>query len=182
VVKSHHQNNVKSYEIYKAVDPALVEELLMFFRENDRNLYKTTLATLATNRKLRPVFVQKKPVAEQIKWMHGALMFKPNSDIGEHLFQVWFMQAKQDVLVTSCDALGIPHNGEGFVEGELPKELDDEKLKNAVDSLLEKFGASLATLYLYVFNLQIPGGWANLAETLASDERLVFQGGQAAAE
>lgn len=168
---------MKSYEIYKAADPSLVSEMLMFFREVDKNLYKTSLATLASNRKLRLVFVQKKPVVEQIKWMHNAMMFKMNSDIGEHLLQVWFMQAKSEILVTACDALGIDHNGEGYVNGELPKELEDDKLKATIDELLEKYGASLTTLYLSIFNLQIPGGWQNLTETLATDERLVFQGG-----
>jgi len=147
----------------------------MFFREEDRNLYKTTLATLAANRKLRPVFVQKKPVADQIKWMHSSLMFKMNTDIGEHLLQVWFMKAKSDVLVTACDAFGIEHNGEGFVEGELPEEIADENVKAAIDALLEKFGAPLTTLYLAIFNLQIIGGYSNVADALENDERLVFQ-------
>lgn len=163
---------MKSNEIYKAVDPALVNEMFMHFREDDRNLYKTSLATLAGNQKMRPQFVQKKPVADQIKWMHSALMFKKNEDIGEHLLQVWFMKAKTDVLVTACDNLGIKHNGEGYVEGVLPKTLEDDKLKAAIDALLEKFGAPLTALYLYVFNLQIPGGWDNLAKALETDERL----------
>lgn len=165
---------MKSYEIYKAVDPALVNEMLMFFREEDRNLYKTSLATLATNRKLRPVFVQKKPVVDQIKWMHSALKFKQNSDIGEHLIQVWFMKAKSDVLVTACDGLGIAHNGEGYVEGELPGTLEDDKLTQTVDALIEKFGEPLTSLYLHIFNLQVVGGWENLAELLQTDGRVSF--------
>lgn len=168
---------MKSYEIYKAADPAIIEEMLMFFREEDRNLYKTTLATLAANKKLRLVFLQKKPVSDQVKWMHQALMFRPNADVGEHMFQIWFMKAKSEVLVTSCDALGIPHNGEGYVEGSLPTKLDDKKLKTAVDELLAKYGAPLTSVYLAVFNLQIQGGWDNLAEIIANDDRLAFQGG-----
>ena len=166
---------MKSYEIYKAADPALISEMLMFFREEDRNFYKSSLATLATNRKLRPVFVQKKPVTEQILWMHKALKARQNGDIGEHMLQVWFMKAKSEVLVAACDALGIDHNGEGYVEGDLPETLEDEKLKAAVDTLIEKFGAGLTTLYLYIFNLQIPNGWENLGDLLASDERLKFE-------
>ena len=149
--------------------------MFMFFREEDRNLYKTSLATLASNKKMRPQFVQKKPIAEQIQWMHKALMFKPNQDIGEHLLQVWFMKAKSEVLVTACDGLGIAHNGEGYVEGNLPETLEDDKLTSTIDTLLEKFGAPLTTLYLSIFNLQIPGGWDNLAEKLTSDERLVLK-------
>ncbi len=163
---------VKSNEIYKDLTHSLVSDMFTFFREEDRNLYKTTLATLASNRKMRPQFIQKKPVADQIKWMHDALKFRPNQDIGEHLLQVWFMKAKSDVLVTACDGFGIKHNGEGYVEGDLPEAIEDDKLKATVDTLLEKYGTPLTTLYLCIFNLQIPGGWDNLTAVLADDERL----------
>ena len=165
---------MKSYEIYKAIDPALVNEMFMFFREEDRNLYKTTLATLAANKKMRPQFIQKKPVAGQIEWMHKTLMFKANQDVGEHLMQVWFMKAKSELLVAACDGLGIKHNGEGYVEGDLPEKLADKKLSATIDDLIEKFGTPTTTLYLYIFNLQIPGGWDNLTELLDTDKRLTL--------
>jgi len=163
---------VKSNEIYKAVDSALVHDMFLFFREEDRDLYKTTLATLAANQKMRAQFIQKKPIADQISWMQKALAFRKNQDIGEHLLQVWFMKAKSDLLVDACDGLGIEHNGEGFVEGDLPEKLDDKKLSDTIDTLIEKYKAPLTTLYLYIFNLQIPGGWDNLAKMLESDKRL----------
>lgn len=165
---------MKPSEIYKEVAPSLVSEMFMYFREEDRNLYKTTLATLAANKKLRPQFVQKKSVADQITWMHNALKFKNNQDIGEHLLQVWFMKAKSDLLVAACDGLGIKHNGEGYVEGNLPEKLEDKKLKETIDTLIEKFGTPLATLYLYIFNLQTPEGWDNLAKLLETDKRLML--------
>lgn len=163
---------VKSYEIYKAVAPEIINEMFLFFREEDRNLYKTTLATLSANQKMRPQFIQKKPVADQIAWMQKALSFRKNQDVGEHLLQVWFMKAKSDLLVMACDGLGIEHNGEGFVEGELPETLDDDKLASTIDSLIDKYKAPLTTLYLSIFNLQIPGGWDNLAKVLETDKRL----------
>lgn len=170
---------VKSYEIYKFADPASIEEMLMFFRDEDRNMYKTTLATLAASRKLRPVFIQKKPVADQVKWMHSALRFKQNSDIGEHMLQVWFMKAKPEVLITACDGLGIEHNGEGYVEGDLPEKLDDKKLKSTVDTLSKEYGDPLTAIYLHIFNLQIPGGWQNLSDLLQSDKRVRYGDGSA---
>ena len=57
--------------------------------------------------------------------------------IAEHLLQVYFMQGQEGMLVTFCDALDIPHNGKGQVEGRLPETLDAEKLKAAIDALLE---------------------------------------------
>jgi hypothetical protein len=68
--------------------------------------------------------------------------------------------------------MGIEHNGEGSVEGELPKELDPEKLQATADALYAAFNPRIVSLYLQVFNLQTLGGWKSLTELLASDERV----------
>ncbi len=143
-------------------------------RSEDRELYKSAVASLAANRKLRPAFVQKKPVAEQFAWMHKTLQLKTSDMIGEHLLQVWFMKGKQDMLIDFCDSLGIEHNGEGAVDGELPESLDDDKLKTAVDKLLEKNDGATVATYLHIFNAQTQDGWSNLADILESDERLAL--------
>ena len=63
---------VKAYELYTAVDPAIVTQMLDWFRANDRNVYKSAVATLAGNRKLRPVFIEKKPLARQSSYTRFA--------------------------------------------------------------------------------------------------------------
>lgn len=143
-------------------------------RNDERDLYKSTVATLANDRKLRPVFIQKKSVAEQIAWMHKTLKLKSSDMIGEHLFQVYFMQGQQALLVAFCDAMGIEHDGKGSVDGALPETLDTDKLKAAIDTLLKSFDPHLVSLYLRIFNLQTNNGWENLTEILATDERLQF--------
>jgi len=82
---------VKAYELYQEVDPALVTELFKWLKENEKELYKTTIATLASNRKLRPIFVQKKSFEDQVTWLHKTLKLRTSDTIAEHLFQVWFM-------------------------------------------------------------------------------------------
>lgn len=161
-----------AYELFQNVKPSIVQDMFQWFRDEDRNLYKTALGSLATNRKLRLVFVQKKPVAEQIAWMHKTLQLKTSDMIGEHLLQVYFMKGQEEMLVTFCDALGIPHDGKGQVEGDLPESLDGEKLRTAVDALLEKHDPALVTLYLHTFNIQTPDGWKELGEVLENDVRL----------
>ncbi|MGB1259885.1 MAG: hypothetical protein ACPG6P_07590 [Akkermansiaceae bacterium] len=163
---------MQAHELFQNVKPAIVTEIFTWMRDTDRNLYKTALGSLATNRKLRLPFIQKKPVAEQIAWIHKTLQLKSSDMIAEHLLQVYFMQGQQDMLVIFCDSLEIPHDGKGQVEGDLPETLDPEKLKVAVDSLLEKYDPAMVTLYLETFNLQAPEGWAALTETLSNDERL----------
>ena len=82
------------------------------------------------------------------------------------------MKGQEEMLASFCDGLEIPHDGNGQVEGELPETLDAEKLKTAIDSLLEKFEPALVTLYLHTFNIQTPDGWEELSKALDSDERL----------
>ncbi|MBT8043809.1 MAG: hypothetical protein KJO79_02565, partial [Verrucomicrobiae bacterium] len=80
-----------AHELFQQVKPSIVNDMFMWMRETDRNLYKTALGSLATNRKLRLAFLQKKPAAEQIAWMHKNLQLKTSDMIGEHLLQVYFM-------------------------------------------------------------------------------------------
>lgn len=165
---------MNAFEIYQKIDPSPISEMFLWIRENDRQLYKSSIATLTANRNLRPVFVEKKSVTEQITWLHKTLKLKTSDTIGEHLFQVYFMKGQQELLIRFCDGLGIEHDGEGSVEGALPETLDDEKLKTTIDRLIEAHDSKLVALYLRIFNLQTPNGWANLAKTLESDERLIL--------
>jgi hypothetical protein len=166
---------VKAHELYAAVDPALVTQMLDWFRANDRNVYKSAVATLAGNRKLRPVFIQKKSLAEQYAWIHKTLKLNACDTIGEHLMQAYLMAAQQSMLAMFCDGMGIPHDGKGSVVGDLPKSLEPERLATTIGQLIDLFDPKLLTLYLYCFNLQLPGGWPDLTEKLAADARLVLR-------
>lgn len=165
---------MKAHELYTAVDPAIVTQLLDWFRANDRNVYRSAVATLATNRKLRPVFVEKKSMAEQYAWIHKTLKLKPCDTIGEHLLQAYLMSAQQSLLGMFCDGLGIPHDGKGSVVGDLPKKLDAARLDTTIDRLVDIFDPKLFTAYLHCFNMQVPGGWPELTTKIESDDRLVL--------
>lgn len=143
-----------------------------WFRANDRNVYKSAVATLASNRKLRPVFIQQKPLAEQYAWMFKTLQLRACDTIGEHLLQAWLMAGNQPMLVVFCDNMGIAHDGKGSVVGDLPRGIDAARLDTAVDRLLELFDPQLVALYLHCFNMQVPGGWPTLTAKLTGDERL----------
>ena len=163
---------MKAHELYTAVDPAIVTQILDWFRANDRNVYKSAVATLAGNRKLRPVYIQKKSLAEQYAWIHKTLKLHACDTIGEHLMQAYLMAGQQSLLAMFCDGMGIAHDGKGSVVGDLPKKLDPERLASTIDRLLPLFEPKLLTLYLHCFNLQVPGGWPDLTAKIQSDERL----------
>ena len=165
---------VKAHELYSAVDPAVVTQILDWFRANDRNVYRSAVATLAGNRKLRPVFIEKKSMAEQYAWVNKTLKLKACDTIGEHLLQAYLMAGQQSLLAMFCDGMGIPHDGKGSVVGNLPKKLDTERLNTTIDRLADIFDPKLLTLYLHCFNMQVPGGWPELTAKIESDERLTL--------
>lgn len=148
--------------------------MLDWFRANDRNVYKSAVATLAGNRKLRPVFIQKKPLPEQYAWIHKTLKLNACESIGEQLLQAYLMASQQSMLGMFCDGMGIPHDGKGSVVGDLPKKIDADRLNETLDRLIDIFDPKLLTVYLHCFNMQVPGGWPELTAKLENDERLVL--------
>jgi hypothetical protein len=163
---------VKAHELYSAVDPAIVTQILDWFRANDKNVYRSAVATLAANRKLRPIFIEKKSMADQYAWIHKTLKINACDTIGEHLLQAYLMAGQQSLLAMFCDGMGIPHDGKGSVVGNLPKKLDTERLNSTIERLVDIFEPKLLAVYLHCFNMQVPGGWPELSGKLASDERL----------
>lgn len=162
---------MKAYEIIQQLNPDFATAIMRYFREEQRDIYKTTVATLAGQKKLRPVYVQKKPVPAQIDWILKTLKQRTSDTVAEHLLQVWLLKTQKDMLITFVGGLGIEHDEEGGVE-DLPETIDKGKLEEAVNALLQAHPRPLVALYLRVFQLQQPGGWPEIEEALGSDERL----------
>lgn len=163
---------MKSHEIFTAVDPAVVSKILDWFRDNERDVYKSAVSTLASHRKVRPVFVQKKSLPEQYAWIHKTLQLKSSDAIGDQVLQAYLMAGEQKMLGMFCDGMGIEHDGKGSVTGELPSELDAAKLDETVEKLSDVFDPKMFTVYLHCFNMQRLGGYPNLTAKLESDDRL----------
>ena len=106
--------------------------------------------------------------------MIGNLKLKTSSEIADQALQMWLLKAKKDMLIGFLDQLGIEHDGEGSVEGDLPEKLDKNKLKKAVDEMLESHAEEEVKIYLHLFQSQRSGGWNELNELIDSDERLSF--------
>ncbi len=162
---------MKAYEIFQNLDDKLANEIIGYFRVESRDIYKATVTSLATQRKLRAAFVQKKPGADQIAWVVKTLKLKMADTVGEHLLQVWLLKEQKDMLIRFVGDLGIEHDDDGGVEN-LPETIEADKLKAAIDHLLEESPANVVTLYLRVFQIQQPGGWPAIAEALETDGRL----------
>lgn len=164
---------MKAYQIFQAVSPELGRTLFQNLRDDHRDAYKGVLVSLAAKRRLRPVFLQRKPVPQQIDWLYKTCQLRPVNDLAENTLQVWLLKSQKAMLVQFLDQLGVEHDENGTVE-DLPETLDDKKLQAAIDSLLKDFPAEPVSLYLNVFQLQRSGGWDNLKKLLESDPRLLL--------
>lgn len=170
------------HELYQKMSPELAAAGLAYLRKDDRETYKTGLSSLAIQRKLRPAFIQKRPGDKQIEWMVEMMKMRNSVAVAEHMLQTWLMKEHTDMLVMFLDKLEIDHDGEGSVEGELPDELDGDKLEEAIDMLLSRKDPEVVTVYLHMFKLQRPVEWENLGKVLEADSRLVLGGSQATAK
>lgn len=162
-----------SYQIFQKVPAATSEEILRHMRDEERDVYKSALATLAVGRKLRAVFIQKRPLDKQIGWMVQSLSMKGGDSVAEQLLQVWLLKAKKDMLVAFLDEVGIEHDGDGSVD-DLPEEFDEAKLEAGIDKILSEHPADAVKIYLHLFQSQRPGGWEQLGKRLEEDGRLAF--------
>ena len=162
------------HELYQKMSPATAAAGLAYLRKEDRDTYKTGLSSLAIQRKLRPAFIQKRSGDKQIEWMVEMMKMKTAVAVGEHMLQTWLMKEHTDMLVMFLDKLEIDHDGEGSVEGDLPTELDEANLKEAVALILGRKDSEVVAIYLHMFKLQRPVEWDNLGKMLDEDKRLAL--------
>ena len=123
-----------SHELIGFMSPALALEILTYAYESDKPLYRGTLSAVAEARKLRPVFLERQPRSQRHATMLATLA-RPNLEmVTANLIRTWLLKKYNAMLADFLDALGIPHK-EGVVD-DLPKTMDDAKLRSAVDVLL----------------------------------------------
>jgi hypothetical protein len=104
-------------------------------------------------------------MAEQLK-------SRLNEAIGENLLQIWLMKGRPAMLISFLNALGVTHDGQGGIEGDIPAQLDSAKIKAGADALLAAHSAEEVAIYLNLFQLQQLGGWPELQAVLDADPRL----------
>ena len=160
-----------SHEIFRQCSTDLVNEVFAFLQDHEKTIYRAIIQNIATQRKLRPVFIERKPKAERYEWLRQALSRKPAQEIAAQTLQIWLLGAQKDLICQFLDAVGIPHDGKGFVD-KLPPEPSSNTFKTAVNQLLERHRPETVAVYLHVFQTLDDAGWKGLEEILTSDPRL----------
>jgi len=161
---------LKSHELLGFMSPALALEILTYVYETDKPLYRATLGAVAEARKLRPVFLERQPRPQRNNLMLATLARPALELVAGNLLRTWLLKKHKQMLADFLDALGIAHQ-EGVVE-DLPKTMDDAKLRAAVESLLTKYPPEAVAVYLHAFNDMNEVEWPNLKAMLDSDPRL----------
>jgi len=160
------------YQIFQQMKPAVATRLFSEIEAREPKLYAATIQTLCQQRKLRPVFIEKKTVAERHVWLRDTVGKKLNEGVAAHLLQVWLLGCHKPMLCEFLDVLGIAHDDDGTIN-ELPPAPEKSKLAAAVAALNAKFDADVVTVYLHTFQaLDDGGGWSTLGELLAEDASL----------
>lgn len=147
-------------------------EIFVFLHREQKPVYKAAIQGLANQRKLRGVFIERKPPQERHPWMQNALG-RPLSDaLASHLLQAWLLGAHKPMLNDFLDALEIAHEEDGTVE-EIPPAPPKEKIAAAIEKLLGKYPAEAVAIYLHAFrDMDSSVQWPALDEILAEDSRL----------
>jgi hypothetical protein len=159
------------HEIFARLPAPISEQLFGFLFEKEKPLYKATIDTLTKQRKLRAVFIERKPRAERHEWIREVLGKKVNDGVAAHLLQIWLVGAHAKLLCDFLDGLGIAHDENGTIE-ELPVAPEKAKLAAVIEEVLTKHEAGVVAVYLHAFQALDDNGWATLEELLAEDERL----------
>jgi hypothetical protein len=162
---------LQPHEIFAHLPAPISEQLFGFLFEKEKPLYKATIDTLSKQRKLRAVFVERKPRAERHEWMREVLARKINDGVAAHLLQIWLVGAHAKLLCDFLDGLGIAHDENGTIE-ELPAAPEKMKLKAVIDDVLTKHDPGVVAVYLHAFQALDDHGWATLEELLGEDARL----------
>ncbi len=163
-----------SHELIAFMSPALANEIVTYAYENDKPLYRAVLAAVAEARKLRPVFLERQPRPQRHASMLQTLARPALEMVTGNLLRTWLLKKYNPMLVDFLDALGIVHK-EGVVD-DLPKTMDDAKLRSAVDVLLGKYPPEVVAVYLNAFNEMNEVEWPNLKTLLEGEKRLQLGG------
>ncbi|HWQ90747.1 MAG TPA: hypothetical protein VN673_03680 [Clostridia bacterium] len=161
---------LKSHELLGFMSPALALDIVNYAYETDKPLYRTTLASVAEARKVRPVFLERQPRDQRHTAMVSTLTRSSLELVTGNLLRSWLLKKYNAMLGDFLNSLGIEHK-EGVVE-DLPATMDDAKLRPAIDLLLSKYPHEVVAVYLHAFNDMNEVEWANLKTMLDSDSRL----------
>ena len=146
-------------------------DLFSWFHEQDRPGYRSCVGMLASRRKLRPVFVERKPRDERHAWMKESLARPANADLAAEILQAWILGPNAKMVLDFLEELKIPHDGKGIIDT-LPSEPPVEEINRAVENLFKNHPPAAVMVYLNLFASMEVSEWQTLKALVSTDPRL----------
>ncbi|MDR1817431.1 MAG: hypothetical protein LBR07_04505 [Puniceicoccales bacterium] len=175
------QSKLALTQVLRRLPPEFVETVLTHVQNEERDSFATIMAVLSGALKYRPNIWRKWPKPRQREWLRDNLRSPRFADSAQHLLQEWFFSQRVEMLNAFLDVIGIEHDSEGCIRGDIPDEFDPEKTRAGAEALLEKYPPLEVSLYLRLFQLGRKGGWQQIADLLDTDPRLALNPPPAAA-
>jgi hypothetical protein len=163
-----------AHELFGFMSPKLAQEVIEWSFNEDKPTYKVAIHSIAAVRKVRPVFLERQPRSQRHAAMLQAFTRPLLEDAAGALLRAWLTKAQTPLLCDFLDALGLKHD-KGVLEN-LPETMDDARLHNAINVLLEKHSQEIVAVYLNAFNSMNDTSWTNLDALLKTDQRLQLHG------
>ena len=161
---------LKCHELIGFMPQELAEEILEFLYRSDKPTYKAALAAVAEAQRVRPVFLERKPRKERHVQMIQVLSRPRMEDAAASVLREWLLKAQKPMIIDFLNALEIEHE-DGLVE-DFPDEVDPDKLRKAIEMLLEKYPPLHVAIYLNTVRATSDVNWGLLQDMLENDERL----------
>jgi len=160
---------MKLHTLWALLDEDLANEILGLVQKSNKKLYTTAVDLLCRPMKMRAVKVLEMPRKERHRTWAGLLGDPALEPLSLNLFGEWLMGSQREMLVEWTEALGMEHDGKGFVK-KFPPSPPREKLEQAVGRMLDSFPPANVLIHLMVFNKD--AGWPDLEAVITADARL----------
>ena len=158
-------------EIFGRLSAGESGDVFSWFHEKDRPGYRSCVGLLANRRKLRPVFVERKPRDERHAWMKESLARPANADLAAEILQAWILGPNEKMVLDFLEELKIPHDGRGLIET-LPPEPPAAEIGLAVENLFKNHPHAAVMVYLNLFAGMDISDWQALKSLVSTDPRL----------
>lgn len=163
-----------AHELFGFMSPKLANEILEWTFQTEKQTYKVALHSVAAAKKVRPVFLERQQRTQRHAGMVAIFTRPTLEQAAGTVLRTWLTKNQTALLGDFLDALELKHE-KGVLE-DLPESVDDAKLNNAVNLLLEKHPQENVAVYLNAFNSMNETSWANLDTLLKNDGRLQLHG------
>lgn len=165
-------NPMATHTIWNAISPQETHEILCKIQDDNKKLYRSTVEILSKQMQKRVPVVLEMPKVERHAIWQQILSHPMLENLSFNLLSSWLVAEHSPLLCAWLDALGIAHDSEGFFQADALEAPHSDKLKKAIEVLLEKFPAKTVSIYLHVFN-RIDGiQWADLTSLIETEPRL----------